>query len=85
MTAAFELLSDPARAPGLPPETRLAMMQELASASGSLGMVGGQQADIEAESAPPAAFAEEDVRFIHERKTGRLIRAAVRVGAMAGG
>ena len=47
----------------------LAAVAELASATGVTGMVGGQYVDVKGES--------EDLRRLHELKTGRLIRASV--------
>jgi len=55
---------------------------ELARAAGSLGVVGGQVADIARGAKAPSRDA---VDFVHERKTGVLFRAAVRMGALAGG
>ncbi|MGQ9556645.1 MAG: polyprenyl synthetase family protein [Desulfurispora sp.] len=80
LTMAFELLS----APGLPvpPQRQLAVLHEVAVAAGSQGLVGGQVLDIQAtgrETTP------EELVDIHRRKTGMLIRAAVRLGAMLGG
>jgi len=46
---------------------------ELAGATGVTGMVGGQYLDV-AGSAPAGA---EGLRYLHELKTGRLIRASV--------
>jgi len=62
--------------------TAARVVRELADASGWAGMVGGQMADVLAEGAKPD---ETTLRFIHKRKTGALIRAAVRCGAIAGG
>jgi geranylgeranyl diphosphate synthase type II len=55
---------------------------ELASAAGSVGMVGGQAFDILGERLKPDARLVEE---IHTRKTAALIRASVRMGAIAGG
>ena len=55
---------------------------ELASAAGPAGMVGGQVFDIESEGKRPNA---KLVEAIHRRKTAALIRAAARMGAIAGG
>lgn len=53
----------------------------LALASGSLGVVGGQQDDLDAEGKPvDAALLER----IHRRKTAALIRASCELGAIAG-
>jgi geranylgeranyl pyrophosphate synthase len=45
-------------------------------------MVGGQQADIEAPGGPRDL---DHLKGIHARKTGALLTAAVRMGAIAGG
>ncbi len=59
-----------------------AMVCELAAAAGAAGMVGGQFLDMGAEGqAAPLAALEE----IHARKTGALITASVRLGALFGG
>jgi geranylgeranyl diphosphate synthase type II len=51
------------------PENVLASLQRLVSAAGVDGMVGGQYMDIQGET--------EDLRRVHELKTGRLIAASV--------
>ncbi len=58
------------------------VVSELALAIGTLGMLGGQMADIEAEGKENSI---EQIEFIHKRKTGALIRACVRIGAMLAG
>jgi geranylgeranyl diphosphate synthase, type II len=55
---------------------------ELALSAGLEGMVGGQMADLEGEGRQ-ASLAE--LRYIHERKTGALITAAVVCGGILGG
>ncbi len=55
---------------------------ELASAAGDRGMVGGQQADLDAEG---REISREELSRIHSRKTGALITASVVAGAIAGG
>ncbi|MEQ1632029.1 MAG: polyprenyl synthetase family protein [Planctomycetota bacterium] len=55
----------------------------LARAAGSLGMVGGQMADLEAEGKPPVGGLEP-VQWIHDRKTGALITASLMAGACSG-
>jgi geranylgeranyl pyrophosphate synthase len=60
-----------------------AVVRELASAVGAHGMIGGQLADIAAEDRP--AETEGALDSIHRRKTGALISACARVGALAGG
>ena len=74
LTLAFELL---ARAP---PTAELVL--ELAAAAGSRGVVAGQAEDLAAEGREPDAARLE---YIHAHKTGALIRAACRMGALVGG
>ena len=52
---------------------------ELAHALGTTGMIGGQMADVEAEGKD---VTKEEIIQIHTRKTGALIRASVRIGAI---
>ncbi|MCB9889871.1 MAG: polyprenyl synthetase family protein [Planctomycetes bacterium] len=59
-----------------------AAVVELARASGSLGMVGGQVEDLAAEG-DQAAHSLERVAWIHDHKTGALITASLLVGAHA--
>jgi len=66
----------------LPAETRARLVAELAAAAGPSGMVGGQQADMEAAAGPRDL---DHLRYIHAHKTGALLTCAVRMGAIAGG
>jgi geranylgeranyl pyrophosphate synthase len=64
-------------------ERTRAVVRELTVAVGARGMIGGQLADLEAEATP--AESERALDSIHRRKTGALIAACARVGAIAGG
>jgi farnesyl diphosphate synthase len=76
-TRAFGLLADAA----LPALLRVHCLQALTHASGAAGMCGGQALDIDATGhAQPLA----DLQHMHALKTGALIRAAVRMGALCG-
>jgi geranylgeranyl diphosphate synthase type II len=55
---------------------------EFAQATGALGLIGGEAADIEAETQEPDA---DTLQFIHTNKTGRLIAASARTGAILAG
>jgi farnesyl diphosphate synthase len=79
-TLAFRQLAD---APA-PAEVRIAMVRELATASGALGMCGGQAFDIDATGRGGDIDLRELER-LHAMKTGALLRCAVRLGALAGG
>src|SRR5882724_4557783 len=64
----------------LAPELRIRLIAEVARASGiPQGMVAGQALDLEAESREVNG---DELETIHHRKTGALIRAAARCGAM---
>ena len=80
-TLAFSILSE-APMPGVLVTDRLAMVAELASASGVAGMCGGQALDLAAEG---KRVNLEMLECIHRHKTGALIRAAVRLGAFSAG
>ncbi|MEW5250061.1 polyprenyl synthetase family protein [Microbulbifer discodermiae] len=77
-TRAFELLLHCDAAPAL----KLQMLAELAQASGARGMVAGQAIDLAAvnRSLDPVALEQ-----MHHLKTGALIRASARIGALLGG
>ncbi len=57
-------------------------ISELAEAAGPGGMVGGQVVDMESTGRDVDL---DTVLYIHTHKTGRLIRAAVRIGAILAG
>ncbi|MGO9642209.1 MAG: polyprenyl synthetase family protein [Candidatus Acidiferrales bacterium] len=79
LTLAFEVL---ATAP-LDAARRAAILAEIARAAGTRnGMVGGQVADLEAESKKATP---ETLEYIHRSKTAALIRASIVSGAIAGG
>ena len=61
------------------PQSRVAMLAELAQASG--GMCGGQALDIDATGRAQPRLAE--IERLHALKTGALLRCAVRLGAIA--
>ena len=65
-------------------DSRIAMVRELAFASGAHGMCGGQALDLQATGAAQAIGLAELER-LHALKTGALLRAAVRMGAIAAG
>ena len=79
-TLAFRTLSHPGE-PSIPVDIRLHMLDELAHASGSRGMAGGQALDIDAVG-NELDLAQLENMHIH--KTGALILASVRMGAMCG-
>ncbi|MDV3255138.1 MAG: polyprenyl synthetase family protein [Lysobacter sp.] len=76
---AFAVLAD---APGSPP-IRVELLRTLASAAGAAGMCGGQALDLHA-TGNGHAMTVGDLEQLHALKTGALIRAAVRMGALCG-
>src|ERR1700733_12255589 len=71
------------RIEGLDAAARVRLVDELAFASGTVdGMIGGQVTDIEGERQTPTA---ELLDSIHRAKTGALLRASVRMGAVCAG
>lgn len=76
---AFQLLAEHRLADD--PRLQLEMVKTLALAAGSRGMAGGQQIDLEATG---KTLDLPELEFMHIRKTGALIRAAVLLGAACG-
>jgi len=79
---AFRLLADPVKNRGVAPERALRVMEIVARAAGSRGMVGGQIVDMESEG---KEIDFPTLEYIHTHKTGALILASVRVGAILAG
>ncbi len=80
LTLAFEVLS---RLQGVPADRKVRLVEELSRAAGTVGgMIGGQVNDIEGEGRHPTALLLES---IHKAKTGALLRASVRIGAIYAG
>lgn len=76
---AFELLTELS---DLDANTRLQLITTLAAAAGPRGMVGGQAIDL---AAVQRTIDLTHLETMHRLKTGALIRAAVRMGALAAG
>lgn len=79
LTVAFELV---ARTKTRSAARLVKVISELSRAAGSMGMIGGQMVDIESEG---TAVSFPVLEYIHIHKTGELILAAVRCGAILGG
>jgi geranylgeranyl diphosphate synthase, type II len=77
LTQAFEIA---AHCKGWPRYPHRQIMLELAHAAGSLQLIAGQVADLEAEGKRISA---QQLRYIHERKTSALLRGSVRLGGMS--
>lgn len=81
LTDAFTLMAEKGQQ-SAHPERYLEAIFELARAAGSSGMVAGQAADMAAEG---RRVDLATVEYIHHRKTGALLRAALRCGGILGG
>ena len=80
LTYAFEILANMNR--GDNAAQIIQIILEAAKASGEAGMIGGQVVDILSEQKEPSL---ELLEYIHTHKTGALIAASVRIGAILGG
>ena len=74
---AFEVLAEDDK---LEPIQQIKMIQVLSKASGYRGMVGGQAYDLASEGQERSL---QQLQQMHELKTGALIRASVRMGALS--
>ncbi|WFA03662.1 polyprenyl synthetase family protein [Bacillus sp. HSf4] len=78
LTESFKLIASQMPA-DVSAEKRLRLVNELVSAAGAEGMVGGQILDMEAES---RSISLEDLQTIHEGKTAKLLSFSVIAGAV---
>jgi geranylgeranyl diphosphate synthase type II len=79
LTLAFQVLARLA----ITGDRRAPLIAELSTAAGTVGgMIGGQVADLEGEGKPPDA---QLLETIHRAKTGALLRASLRLGAIYAG
>lgn len=83
LTQAFITMSASDVAGKLPAATIVAVINEIGHCAGSHGMVGGQVVDMESEGKPDIDL--PTVQYIHTHKTGALIKASVKAGALLGG
>lgn len=77
LTQAFEVA---AQARAWPRYSHQTLILELARAAGSLQLIAGQVADLEAEG---RSIPAQHLRYIHERKTSALLCCSVRLGGMS--
>jgi geranylgeranyl diphosphate synthase type II len=79
LTLAFQVLAQL----DAPSDRKTSLIAELSTAAGTVGgMIGGQVADLEGEGKPPDA---QLLEIIHRAKTGALLRASLRMGAIYAG
>jgi geranylgeranyl diphosphate synthase, type II len=83
LTEAFIMLGNPQNLDATEAAKILPVIHEIACCAGSRGMVGGQVVDMESEGKHDIDLAT--VQYIHTHKTGALIKASVKSGAILGG
>ncbi len=80
MTRCYQLLAE---LPGVTDSVRVHVIREVSYATGTVrGMIGGQVVDLESEGKP---ISPSLLEYIHQSKTGALLTACVRCGALAAG
>ncbi len=78
LTYSFQLLSAMNRS-SITDKQKIKLIDIISSCAGPEGMVGGQVADMEAEG---KTIKLEDLIYIHENKTGKLLEASILAGAV---
>ena len=81
LTRAFRVVAARRDGRALGPAVAARLVEELAAATGSQGVIGGQVLDLLAEG---RKLPKAGVEFIHRHKTAVLFAAALRLGAIAG-
>lgn len=83
LTYAFEVLARSSENSfGTSDSQIIRVISEIAQAAGTQGMIGGQVVDLESEG---KNISEDLLDYMHRHKTGALIRASVRAGAILAG
>lgn len=82
LTEAFHLMSEIRLMEDIPPARLLSVIHDIAEAAGYFGMVGGQVVDVQSEG---KTVDLDTLHYIHTRKTGALITASVKAGALLSG
>lgn len=79
LTLAFEVMLEQKN---VSPDLLIETIKEVAMCAGNYGMVGGQVLDLDSEG---QQITQEEMRTLHEAKTGALFIAAIRSGARMAG
>ena len=82
LTLGFGTIASNAAVPGVQPERVLRVLGEVAEAAGSRGMIAGQVLDLSMGGSAPSL---EQLEGMHSLKTGALLRASLRAGAILAG
>lgn len=81
LTHSFSVLSE-MKQTEVTAEQQLAIISEIAKCAGAEGMIGGQTVDMASEG---KTISLEELEYIHEHKTGKLLSASVITGAILAG
>jgi geranylgeranyl diphosphate synthase type II len=81
LTAAFQVIAEVGKLPGVDAVRLLRVIGDIACAAGSEGMIGGQVMDLNSEYLNE----EQHLETLHLLKTGALFKASLRAGAILGG
>lgn len=79
LTRGFEVMAAAATRPGIDSNQLIKVIQEVAEAAGSGGMIGGQVIDLESEG---NSISLQVLQTMHDKKTGALFRACLRSGPL---
>ncbi|MBI4040280.1 MAG: polyprenyl synthetase family protein [Deltaproteobacteria bacterium] len=85
VTEAFGLFSEARKKMNISAETLLEIIEDVAMACGTSGMIGGQHLDIQFQKKGDDEINYPELEFLYIRKTGNLILAAITSGAKAAG
>ena len=78
LTYSFQMIAE-MNHPDVTPEMKLELITEISKSAGAEGMVGGQIADMEGED---KQLTLEELEYMHEHKTGKLLQASILSGAI---
>ncbi len=83
LTFAFEYMTELSAFKNVGAKDVLKITNDIAKGAGCIGMIGGQVVDLECEG--KTDLDEETLTYMHNRKTGALIRISAFAGAVCGG
>lgn len=78
LTYSFQVIAE-MNHPDVTAEMKLELIAEISKSAGAEGMVGGQIADMEGEN---KQLTLEELQYMHEHKTGKLLQASILSGAI---
>ncbi len=84
LNMAYETALKAFRIKGADQERVIRAMEILTEKAGLYGMLGGQAVDVDLE-AKRQSVSEEELTYIHEKKTGALIQSSMMIGAVLAG